>query len=93
MIENCPYCDAENPGIAHDGDEDVNVNLKHECMDCGKTFMYMHEVSVDTWTYKADCLNGDSPHKWRMDWYHKGKKRWSCRVCDEYKILQDGEEP
>jgi len=77
----CPYCGAK---IWQDVDDDCD-QAEHHCDHCKKWFIYRVEVSVECYSRKAPCLNGE-PHS-LTERHAKvvggnvmGHNR--CRVCD-----------
>lgn len=85
----CPYCEADC-GIP-DEHEDAGVSVQMECESCHKNFVYYAEYSVDYYSDKAPCLNGEE-HKWEQiigaprEYFID---RYRCKYCDEEKKLTE----
>jgi len=84
----CPYCQQRSTEWVDDDFDD----MRQKCDECGKVFLYRVEVSVDVYSRKAPCLNGE-PHSLTerhakvVDGKVMGYNR--CRVCDQRFELSD----
>ncbi len=79
----CPYCDADC-GIP-DSEYNDGEAYEWDCDSCGKNFIFHSEQSIDYYSNKAPCLNGEE-HQWeKINGYpmecFKGKYR--CIFCDK----------
>lgn len=79
----CPYCGKD---LCEPGDcREMERNYEWECGYCGKVFQFSVDYTINFYTKKADCLNGD-PHDYRKivgapDWWFKDKRR--CSMCGD----------
>ena len=96
MNTRCPYCDKSIYIDPENYGEDGSMQ-QHKC-DCGKTFIFVAEMTVDVTTYKADCLNGGGEHKYaRVSMFpylnQDGKLIVRCVYCGEKKGMpvEEGE--
>lgn len=84
----CPYC-CEWQEASPDDDQ-PDTKYQHECVSCGKKFVYTLQYSVDYSTEQAECLNG-SEHQWEEKDTFGISKLYRCKVCDERLRLQPGD--
>jgi len=74
----CPYCgDITSDSCEYD-DNDGEI----ECEECGKTFRYSRNISVDYCSNK-DCELNKEEHKWRLVQVHPSFDYVECTVCGE----------
>ena len=85
----CPYCGADCGEDCEPGDEgELN---QRECGECEKLFVYYPQYSIDFYSNKAPCLNGED-HKWRKregypTEYFAGK--YECEWCNERRTVEE----
>jgi len=84
MENYCPYCD-ELIEIYDDECDDPSDNYENECSACGKMFIFTIDWTKESYTYKADCLNG-SPHEWEpTKTYPISCTKMKCSMCNEHR--------
>lgn len=82
---NCPYC-GEEIDIDHEDGYGYQQDTTHqqECEHCGKTFTYTTAVTFSYEVEKADCLNGEAAHFYRMSHtFPRDCAVLRCDVCHE----------
>lgn len=81
----CPYCD-EGFDFCDDEPKGEGVVEELECPLCEKNFVFHRSYSIDYWTTKADCLNGEQ-HNFeqvtRSPTVIGGKIQFRCIGCDK----------
>jgi len=76
----CPYClhEREASGEDHGGLDD---DMKEECSECGKNFIYTTDYDVTFCSRLAPCLNEEAPHNWRTVYEDETRKIETCSTC------------
>jgi len=75
----CPYCNSTQE-INHDDGYGYAEDETHdqECGDCGKTFQYTTELSLN---YTVKCQPDDHIFEW---WGHRHPLMWGCTRCNYF---------